>query len=78
MSHDDPTPTRGNLTLDERLERIEGAQTRANGALDAIKDAIAGLPLRVRALEIVVYGGCGVALIALLGALIALVLKQHQ
>jgi hypothetical protein len=69
-NHDDPTPSRGNLTLDERLERIEDA-------LKNLREAIDGLPLRVRALEIVVYGGCGVALVAVLGALVTLVVKNH-
>ncbi len=68
--HADPTPSRGNLTLDERLERIEGQ-------LNKIQEAIDGIPTRVRALEFVVYGGCGVVLVAVLGALIALVLRQH-
>lgn len=58
------------MSLEERLERIEDALT-------GIKESIAGLPLRVRALEIVVYGGCGIALISLLGAVVALVLKAH-
>ncbi len=70
MTHDDATPSRGNLTLDDRLERIEAQLT-------AIQVSIEGIPTRVRALEYVVYGGCGVVLLAVLSALIALVMKGH-
>jgi hypothetical protein len=70
MTHGDATPSRGNLTLDERLERIEDQ-------LAKIKESLDGIPTRVRALEIVVYGGCGAVLLAVLTALIALVLKGH-
>jgi hypothetical protein len=68
--HSDPTPSRGNLSLDDRLERIEGQ-------LRAIQASLDGIPTRVRALEYVVYGGCGVVLLAVLTALTALVLRQH-
>lgn len=70
MSHDDPTPSRGNLSLDDRLERIE-VQLRQ------IQDSLDGIPSRVLALERVVYGGCGVVLVAVLGALVALVVRSH-
>lgn len=70
MNHDDPSPARGNLTLDDRLERIETQ-------LIAIQASLEGIPTRVKALEFVVYGGCGVALLAVLTALIALVTKGH-
>jgi hypothetical protein len=67
---DDPTPRSvGTLSLEERLERIEAA-------LHDLKTSIDGLPTRVRALEFVVYGGCGVALVAILTALVALVVKH--
>jgi hypothetical protein len=69
-NHDDPTPARGNLSLDERLERIELQLLKIQESLD-------GIPTRVRALEYVVYGGCGVVLLAVLTALITLVLKSH-
>lgn len=68
--HSDATPSRGNLTLDERLERIEAQ-------LNKIQEAIDGIPTRVRNLEYVVYGGCGVVLLAVLGALVTLVVRQH-
>lgn len=60
----------GSLSLEQRLDNIEAT-------LKDIQAAINGLPLRVRALEIVVYGGCGVVLIAILGALLALVIRDH-
>ncbi len=73
MSVIDPTPVgtsrhRGEITLDERLDAIEAT-------LKAIMEKIDGLPIRVRALEVVVYSGCGVVLLAVLGALIALVVR---
>ncbi len=66
--HDDHTPTRGILTLDDRLERIEAQLAKIQEALD-------GIPTRVRALEYVVYGGCGVVLLAVLSTVITIALK---
>ena len=67
---DDPTPrSLGTLSLEERLERIETA-------LNQLRESIEGIPTRVRALEYVVYGGCGVVLLAVLSAMIALVVRH--
>lgn len=76
MSKDETTPIgnplrhRGEITLDDRLGAIEET-------LKAIMDKIDGLPIRVRALEIVVYTGCGVVLLAVLGAVTAFFLRTH-
>lgn len=69
MTKDDDTPPRGQLTLDDRLRGIDDC-------LRVIMEKIEGIPLRVRALEFVVYGACGLGLVAIAGAIIALVLKK--
>jgi hypothetical protein len=70
MPHED-----GSLTPAERLASIEKKQDEMRAILDELRALIASLPLRVRALEVVVYGGCGLCLTALLVAVIALVVK---
>ncbi len=62
--HDD-----GSLTPAERLASIEKK-------LDTILESYASVPIRLRALETVVYGGCGVCLLAVLGAVVTLVIRS--
>jgi hypothetical protein len=61
----------GDLSVDDRLEAIEAK-------LDKLLDNTGSLPDRVQKLEYVVYGGCGVILLAVLGALVALVVVQRH
>jgi hypothetical protein len=66
---------RGALTLDERLGHIETTLAKLVESLGAGATSFATLGLRVRILEIIVYGACGLGLTALAGALIALVVR---
>lgn len=65
MSHDDDTTPRsnGSLSLQDRLEQIEGK-------LDDVLLRFESVPVRVRALEIVVYGACGIVLLAMANSII--------
>ena len=56
---------RGDVTLDDRLDQIEDK-------LDKLMDT----HVRLRALEIIVYGACGMALTSLVGAVLYLVIRQ--
>ena len=62
---------RGDLSLDARLDRIEDAQ---EAILDRLNDQ-ASMAIRVRALEAVVYGACGLGLVSLCVALVGKVIK---
>lgn len=92
MSNDTPPSSvhavrSGTISLEDRLRSIEELVTGIKETLDqdigAVREELgtgarhfALLNLRVRALEIVVYGGCGVVLIAVLSSLIILVLRD--
>lgn len=65
MSHDDDTTPRsnGSLSLQDRLEQIEGK-------LDDVLSRFESLPIRVRALEIVLYGAAALVLLAFANSII--------
>lgn len=69
------TARRGDVTLDDRLDAIE--QTLKDILNGQTQEAAASArnSLRLRALEVVVYGGCAMALTAVVGALLFLVIK---
>lgn len=62
---------RGDLSLDARLDRIEDAQEEI---LKRLNDH-ASMQIRLRALEAVVYGACGLGLVSLCVALVGKVVK---
>lgn len=68
-------PRAGTLTIDERLEAIEKLLQSLVDKLAAGQTKFATIQLRLLALEIVVYGACGLGLMGLAGALVALVLR---
>lgn len=79
--NDSDTPGRqlhaqGNMTSAERLERIESLLEGLIARLAVGDTSIATISLRLRALEIVVYGACGLGLMALAYALLAIVVHQ--
>lgn len=61
----DERPIDGSLSVSDRLQSID---TKIDILLAQ------SLPLRVRALEIVVYGGCGIGLLGMAGAIVKLVI----
>ncbi len=65
MPHtEDQTPrSNGSLSLQDRLMQIEEK-------LDDVLSRFESLPVRVRALEIVVYGACGIVLLAFANSVI--------
>ena len=69
------TPRRGDMTLDDRLEAIETTLQDILKVQTANSTKEAQIHLRLRALEIIVYGGCAMALTAVVGALLVLVIK---
>ena len=77
MTHRDDDTTSVNMingpgvvTLDKRLEAIEAK-------LDELLTTHGSTPLRIRALEIVVYGGCALVLVAFVGRQIAIAFTGH-
>lgn len=64
-------PRRGDLSLSERLERLEEGQAET---LRLLRDN-ASYQIRIRALEAVVYGACGLGLLSLCVALVGKVVK---
>lgn len=65
MTVSDDTPrANGSLSLQDRLQQIEEK-------LDSVLEQFQSLPLRVRALEIVLYGTCGIVLLAFANSVIA-------
>lgn len=77
MSHDayEITPTRGVKTLDDRLEAMEATLEHIVKTLGVGATSFATIALRVRILEIIVYGACGLGLTSIAGALIFLVIR---
>ena len=59
----------GTLTPGERLAAMDAK-------LDSVLSKLSGLPWRVKALEAVVYSGCGLCITAVFTALVALVIKH--
>lgn len=73
-----PPPRRrptGTLSLDERLGGIEDKQDEILDALNKGSTSFATLHLRVRAIEIIIYSGCSITLIGVVGALLYQVIK---
>ena len=66
---------RGDMTLDERLAAIEETQERILDKLGQGNTSFASLHLRMRALEVIVYGACGLGMVGLVGSVLYLVLK---
>lgn len=77
MSTSDATPARGSKTIDDRLDDIETGLGDIMKSLSVGATSFATIALRVRILEIIVYGACGLGLTAIAGALIALVLRTQ-
>ncbi len=87
-SHDDITPVSnarsGGLNIDQRLVGIEELLREIRSEQGNVAKELAGgrtqfetLSLRLRALEVITYGACGLGLIALAGAVIAMVVRGH-
>lgn len=79
---DDKTPLRnnrhGDLSLDDRLDRLEAMNSSLSTKLDQLLEKFSkfsGLEDRVKKLEVVVFGACGLILVAVFTALIAIVVK---
>lgn len=68
MSDDTPKQN-GALSLQDRLTAIEEK-------LDHVLERFEGIPMRTRALEIVVYGACGIVLLAFASSVIGLHVNQ--
>jgi hypothetical protein len=66
----------GPLSVAEQIKELKAVIASMAGKLDETLAKFADLPLRVSRLEYVVYGGCSVVLLAVLGALIAVVVKS--
>jgi hypothetical protein len=66
---------RGDITLDERLDAIEDSLEDIRDKLGNGSSTFASISLRLKMIELIVYTGCGVTLLAVLGALIYLVVK---
>lgn len=62
--NDDTPRANGALSLQDRLQQIEEK-------LDNVLERFQSLPLRVRALEIVLYGTCAIALLAVANSVLA-------
>lgn len=66
---------KGSVTLEDRLDTIEALLRTLTDRIAEGNTQFATLNLRVRALEVIVYGACGLALLGIAGAIIALVVK---
>lgn len=70
-----PHRRRGDITLEDRLEMIEQTLHRLVEKLSDGTNEFSSLRVRIRALEFVVYGSCGIVGTGVIGSLLYLVLK---
>lgn len=78
---DNDTPTHklhamGGLNVPDRLERIEILLEALVARLALGDTTLATISLRLRALEIVVYGACGLGLMAIAYAILSVVVPR--
>lgn len=72
-SSDSHRALRGAVSLEDRLDAMED---KIDKLLEG-QSTTATISLRLRALEVIVYGACGLGLMAIVSALLYLVIKQH-
>lgn len=68
--------TQGGLNVNDRLERIENLLELLVTRLAQGDTSLAMISLRVRALEVIVYGACGLGLMAIAYAILHIVIPK--
>ncbi len=64
------------MNLNDRLDDIEGVLEEIREQMTQGVKNFAVLGLRLRALEVIVYGGCGIVLVAVLSAILVLTIRS--
>jgi hypothetical protein len=72
---DTPTPQYGNITLDERLERIDTSLIEIKEGMAEEKTSIALIQSKLALHDTILMGTCGVVGVAIVSAVMVMVLK---
>ncbi len=75
-SSDESSQSRGAVSLASRLDDIETVLEEIRDQMATGGRNFAVMGLRIRALEVIVYGGCAIVLIAVLSAILVLTIRQ--
>ena len=75
MFAETPTPPRGNITLDDRLDHIDTSLNEIKHTMAEEKTSIALIQSKLALHDTILMGTCGVVGVAIVSAIMVLVLK---